>query len=138
MAMKISAIEHCAPILGPTKAKPAGRSQDEAARIPAVETREAGEPSGEIKNAEEPAAALPIADFQPSGVHNDFSAKYRRAELALEGTIYRLAKQQLALQDSGEDAGGVTDLPSNANLQQTADQLAMLAHIESVSFRNGD
>jgi hypothetical protein len=136
--MKISEIKHYTPALELRKAKPAGGSQDEVVRPPAEKVAETGESNRETKSAPELPSDPSLTDLQPFGVRNDFSAQYRRAELALEGTIYRLAKMQSALQDSAGDSEGVTALPGNIHLQQTADKLSMLAHIESVKFRKGD
>jgi hypothetical protein len=135
--MKISEIKHYAPALELRKAKPAGGSQDEAISTLVEKTTETGKSNREAKSATELPADPSLMDLQPFGVHNDFSAQYRRAELAVEGTIYRLAKMQSALQDSAGDSEGATALPGNIHLQQTADKLATLAHIESVKFRKG-
>lgn len=134
--MKISEIKDSDPAMGLRSAKPARGSQEEVTRVPAEGRVETGEPDGTSNNAAEPAATPPLLDFQPSGVRNDFSSKYRRAALALEGAIYRVEQSQVVLLSSGEASDGVIALPENSNLQQTADGLAMLAHIESVKFRN--
>jgi len=136
--MKISNVSYYTPTLEPRKEKSAAASQDELIPAPAEKTAEIGESNQEIKSARELPADPSLMDLQPFGVHNDFSAKFRRAELAVEGTIYRLAKLQSALRDSKGDSEGVTALPGNNNLQQTADELAALAHIESVKFRKGN
>jgi hypothetical protein len=136
--MKIPEIRQNIPTLERKRAEPAGGSKTEVPRLPANDTEEIDKPGPTTKSAMEPAAVPPLIDFQPSGVRNDFSAKYRRAEMAIEGTIYRLAQMQLALQDPGGDSEGVIAAPGNNLLQHSADELAALAHIESVKFRKGD
>lgn len=136
--MKISAVKDYAAALELRKEEPAGGSQNAVICAPAEETTETGEPDQAIKSATEPAAVPPLMDFQLSGVRNDFSSKYRRAELALEGTIYRLTQTQSALLNSSEEPGELVALPGNSNLQQTADHLAALAHAESVKFKKGN
>lgn len=136
--MKISESKHYAPALELRAAKPAAGAQDPPAPVLADKTDGTGESDRETKGAPEPMAAPPLMDFQLAGVRNDFSSKYHRAALALEGSIYRLAQSQSALLNSSEEPGELIALPENSNLQQTADGLAMLAHLESVKFKEGD
>lgn len=136
--MKISEIKGYVPASELRTAKPAGGSQQgEVTPLSAERTLETAESEREVKEAREPSAMPPLMDFQLDGVRNDFSGKYRRAALALEGTIYRLEQSQLALVNSSDDAEGAIALPENSNLQQTANGLAMLAHFESVKFKTG-
>jgi hypothetical protein len=136
--MRISEIRHTTPALELKKAKPAGGSQEEVVRAPVEKSPSGGDSNRQIKNAPELPADPALLDLQPLGVRSDFSAKYRRAEIAIEGTIYRLTRFQSALQEPGGDSDGVAALPDNIHLQQTADRLAMLAHIESVKYRKGN
>lgn len=135
--MKIQEVSHPIPGTAPREARRAGVSQGMENLAPAEESVGPAGFRSEIKAATEPIAAAPLLDFPPQGVRNDFSGKYRRAQLAVEGAIYRLKQSQLALQTEGGESEGVTSLPENCNLQQTADEFAMLAHIESVRFRRG-
>jgi hypothetical protein len=133
--MRISEIKHTTPALELKKASPTGGSQGEVGQAPVERSPGNDDSNREIRNAPELPADPALMDLQPLRVHNDFSAKYRRAELALEGTIYRLAKLQSALLEGAQDCEGSIALPENTHLQQTADRMAMLAHIESVRFK---
>jgi hypothetical protein len=133
--MRISGINYSSPAQELNQAKRAKESQGEAVHGPVEKPTDPGDSKKEIKSAPELPADPALMDLQPLRVHNDFSAKYRRAELAVEGTIYRLAKLQSALLDGAQDSEGSVALPENTHLQQTADRMAMLAHIESVKFK---
>lgn len=122
-------------------------------------TEEAGKIMAEAAEAEpgtELDALSSVMPFQLTPALNDFSDEYQKAELAVEGAIYRMEKLQVALQDP---AGGlknveaaiddltagaeelqqsVASLPENHQLRQMADELAVLAHVESVKYRRGD
>jgi len=136
--------------------KPGDVSPKGFSRILSEESGKIDASAPEVKSGTELEALTSLVKIGLAGVQNDFSEDYRQAELAVEGTISRLEKLQLALQDPngslknveaaiGDLSTGaeelqqnVVSLPENHFLRQTADELAVLAHVESVKFQRGD
>jgi hypothetical protein len=156
MSMKISEIKQYNSCAELSNAKPASGFRDEFTRVLAEESDKIGESPGEVQSGTDPAALFSLGDVTLVPVKNDFSDLYRQAESSIEGTICRLEKLQGALLDprgsleSIETAVGhlstgaaelqqrVAVLPDNHLLRQMADELAVLANVESAKFRRGD
>jgi len=156
MRMKISEIKQCDASLELRKEKLSKESSCAFDRLLAEESEKIGEASGALRGGTELGALLSTARFSLSPVQNDFSNEYQQAELAVEGAIYRLEQLQAALQDSSgglknvasaigdlcASAEGlqqsVASLPETHLLRQMADELAVMAHVESVKYRRGD
>jgi len=154
--MKISEIKQCNLGSEPKKTKPTDTPPGEFTRLLEEESEKMGETVREVRSGMEPVALPSVMDFRPAAVQRHFSEEYRKAELAVEGTINRLEKLQLALQDSkgglktvaasigdlsasaGELQESVTGLPADHPLRQMADELSVLAHVESIKHRRGD
>ena len=154
--MKITEIKQCNTGLELQKAKPADGSPSEFNRLLAEESGKVGEAAKAVEGGTELGALPPLVRFQLSPVQNDFSDEYQKAELAVEGAIYRLEQLQMALQDShgglknvasaiGDLCTGaeglqksVASLPESHFLRQMADELSVMAHVESVKYRRGD
>jgi hypothetical protein len=156
MRMKISEINQCNPGSEPRKTKPPDGASSEFTRLLAEETERMGQTISEVRSGIEPLAIPSVIDFRPAALQSEFSEEYRRAELAVEGTINQLEKLQLALEDPKEgletvaasigdlsaSAGALqeraTVLPADHPLRQMADELSVLAHVESIKYRRGD
>ena len=156
MRMKILEINQCNPGSELKRTKPADRSPGEFTRLLTEESEKMGETIREVRSGMEPVALPSVMDFRSAGVGRDFSEEYRRAELGVERTINRLADLQSALQDpkgglkavdaaigdlsasAGEMQESVAGLPENHLLRQIADELSILAHVESIKYRRGD
>lgn len=154
--MKISQINQGAVDQELQKTKPTGDGPMAFDRLLAEEAGKIGGTTGETNRGAELEALSAVVPFQLESVLNDFSDEYQEAELAVEGAIERMEKLQMALQDpSGSlksvaaavdelTAGAeelhqsVASLPENHQLRQIADELAVLAHVESVKYRRGD
>jgi hypothetical protein len=154
--MKITEIKQCNSGLELQKAKLADGSPSEFNRLLAEESGKVGEAARAVDGGTELGALSPLARFHLSPVQNDFSDQYQKAELAVEGAIYRLEQLQMALQDPqgglknvasaiGDLCTGaeglqqsVASLPEGHFLRQMADELAVMAHVESVKYRRGD
>lgn len=123
---------------------------EEAGKIMAETAQVQAEPGTEL------GALSSVVPFQLHPMLNDFSDEYQQAELAVEGALQRMERLQLALQDptgtlrsvgaavddlragAEELQQSVASLPENHQLRQMADELAVLAHVESVKYRRGD
>ena len=154
--MKITEIKQCNNGLELQKAKAAERSPSEFNRLLAAESEKIGGTSKAVEGGTELAGLPPVMGFSLSPVQNDFSDTYQQAELAVEGAIYRLEQLQMALQaPSGglKNVGAAIDdlcvgaeglqqtvasLPETHLLRQLADELSVMAHVESVKYRRGD
>jgi hypothetical protein len=154
--MKISEITQCKVGQELQKAKAAEDAPTEFNRLLAEEAAKTEGTTGETNRGTPLAALASVTPFHLGPVLNDFSDDYRKAELAVEGTINRMEKLQSALQDSTgslkqvqaavtELVAGAEDLqqsvvalPENHQLRQMADELTVLAHVESVKYRRGD
>lgn len=154
--MKISEINQGNPGCEPRKTKPSDGASSEFTRFLAEESEKMGETISEVRNGMEPVALPSAMDFRPAAVRSDFSEEYRKAELAVEGTINQLEKLQLALEDPKEGLRAVaasigdlsasaeelqertTGLPADHPLRPMADELSVLAHVEAIKFRRGD
>jgi len=156
MRMKILEIKPCDPGSEPKPAKPADGRPGEFSRLLAEESEKMGEAVRGAESGMELMTLPSIVDFRLSAVRNDFSEESRTAELAVEGTLDRLEELQSALQDpkgglkhvataigdltsaAAELQGRVTGLPQDHPLRQMADELSVLACVESVKYRRGD
>jgi hypothetical protein len=136
--------------------KPGDGSPNEFSRLLSEESGKIDASATEVKSGTELEALTSLVKIGLAGVQNDFSEDYRKTELAVEGTISRLEKLQLALQEPKEGLKkveaaigdlstgaeelqqNVVSLPENHPLRQMADELAVLAHVESVKYRRGD
>lgn len=155
--MKITDIKQCNTGLELQKAKAAEGSPSEFNRLLAEESEKiGGEATKAIDGSLELEVLPPVVDFSLSPVQNDFSGVYQQAELAVEGAIYRLEQLQMALQAPGgglKNVGAAIDdlstgaeglqqtvasLPETHLLRQLADELSVMAHVESVKYRRGD
>jgi hypothetical protein len=154
--MKISEIKQCDPGSEPKPAKTADGHPGEFSRLLAEESEKMGETIRGAESGMERMTLPSIADFRLAAVRDDFSQNCRTAELAVEGTIDRLEELQLALQDPkgglknvAAAIGGltsaatelqdrVTSLPQNHPLRQMANELSVLACVESVKYKRGD
>lgn len=150
---EIKQFDSCAEL---NKTKGAVEFRDEFTRVLAEESGKIGGSTGEVQGGVGPEALPALAAVTLVPVKNDFSDVYRQAELSIEGTICRLERLQEALLDPkgslkgiaaaiGDlSAGGeelrqsVANLPPNHLLRQMADEMAVLAQVESAKFRRGD
>jgi hypothetical protein len=154
--MKISEIKHCGTDSELKKTKQAEGTPGEFTRLLAEESEKMGETVGGVGSGMQPVSIASVGDYLPLGVGRGYSDEYHRAEFGVEGTINRLEKLQLALQDSkgglksvesaigdlavgaGELQESVASLPEKHLLRQMADELSILAHVESIKYRRGD
>lgn len=154
--MKISEIKQATIDQELQKAKPTEDAPAEFGRLLAEEAGKITGTAGALNSGTELEALSSVVPFQLTPVLNDFSNEYNQAELAVEGAISRMEQLQLALQDptgglkqvaaavddltagAEEVQESVASLPENHQLRQMADELAVLAHVESVKFRRGD
>jgi hypothetical protein len=154
--MKISEIKSCIAGSELKKAKPAEGSPGEFSRLLAEESGKTGEAIGGVGSGMEPVALPSAGSFLPAGLGKDFSGGYLKVDRDLEGCINRLEKLQLALQNPKGDLKSieaaindlnvsavglqesVADLPEKHLLRRMADELSILAHVESIKYRRGD
>jgi hypothetical protein len=154
--MKISEIKQCDIGRELQQTKPNESASAEFNRLLTEETGKLAEAAGPIGGVAQLGALTSVTPFQLAPVLNDFSDYYQQAELAVEGAIYRMESLQSALQNPGtglKSVGAAVDdltaevgelqqkvacLPENHLLRQMADELAVLAHVESVKYRRGD
>jgi hypothetical protein len=154
--MKISEIKQCDLGQELQQAKPSESASAEFNRLLAEETGKLSETAGAVGGGTQLGALSSVMPFQLAPVLNDFSDDYQQAELAVEGAIYRIESLQSALQNPGaglRSVGAAIDgltagvgelqqkvacLPENHLLRQMADELAVMAHVESVKYRRGD
>lgn len=154
--MKINEIKQCSIGQELPKTKAAEGGPGEFNRVLAEESEKMGDAAKSVEGGAELDALLPVMRFSLAAVRNDFSDVYQQAELAVEGAIYRLEQLQMALQHPGgglrnvgvaiddlcSGAEGlqqsVASLPHTHLLRQMADELSVLAHVETVKYRRGD
>jgi hypothetical protein len=154
--MKISQIKPCSTDSDLKKTKQIEETPGDFTRLLAEESEKMFKTTESLGGGMQPVSLPSVGNYLPLGVERGFSDEYHRVALDVEGTINRLETLQFALQDpkggmksvkaaigdlaasAGELQESVTGLPETHPLRRIAEELSILAHVESIKYKRGD